>query len=68
MTAREVWVNLRDSLEENENRSKCNAPDGLRLNQSDSRVWSPTNWTTSQQGENRKLQRKERFRNRTSTF
>jgi len=28
---------------------KCNAPNGLSIRLSDSRVWSPTNWTTSQQ-------------------
>jgi len=45
---REVWGQSEGQSKDTLTRGICNVPTGLRLNQSDSRVWSPTNWTTFQ--------------------
>jgi hypothetical protein len=44
----EVWGQSEGQSKNILNRGMCNVPNSLRPNQSDSRVWSPTNWTTSQ--------------------
>jgi hypothetical protein len=43
----EVWGQSDGQSKDTLTRGICNVPNGLGLNQSDSRVWSPTNWTTS---------------------